>query len=88
MPSDCDDDHHLYAWTPRAFANLASELGFYAHQIEVPDFGYDRFVAEIAARLGLGIRTALLLKYIANRLRPVKEIVFRLTCIEQDADGI
>ena len=49
-----EPNHHLYSWNCQTLGNLVEECGFKVDQAEVATFGYDRFSAAWAVRLGIG----------------------------------
>ncbi len=69
-----EPNHHLYHWNAQNLGNLMTVLGWRAESVRVRRYGYDRFAANLSAKLGFGeqgfraIRTALV------ALRPLREV--------------
>jgi SAM-dependent methyltransferase len=69
-----EPNHHLYHWNAQNLGNLMSVLGWRIEAVRVRRYGYDRFAANLAARLHCGnvgfrwIRAAMV------ALRPLREV--------------
>lgn len=69
-----EPNHHLYHWNAQNLGNLMAVLGWRIEAVRVRQYGYDRFAANLAARLRCGnvgfrwIRAAMV------ALRPLREV--------------
>ena len=69
-----EPNHHLYNWNAQNLGNLAAILGFKIQSLKVRRYGYDRFAANLAARLRLGESGFRLLRACLIALRPLREV--------------
>ena len=69
-----EPNHHLYSWNAQTMANLVEECGLAVEKAGVGEFGYSRFAAEKAVRLGLGERGFRALRRLAHWARPGLEV--------------
>lgn len=69
-----DKNGHLYSWNAQTLGALVSAAGWRLERIEVLLFGYDRFAAVLAHRLGGGERMYRLLRSVLLVLRPRYEL--------------
>lgn len=49
-----EPNHHLYNWNAQNLGNLVTVLGYRIESVGVRRYGYDRFAANLAHRLGAG----------------------------------
>jgi SAM-dependent methyltransferase len=69
-----EPNHHLYSWTVQTLGRLVTDCGFHVTGAGLERYGYDRFAAAWAVRLGLGERGFRLLRRALIALRPLREI--------------
>jgi SAM-dependent methyltransferase len=69
-----EPNHHLYSWTVQTLANLVTECGFTVAEAGLARYGYDRFAAAWALRLGLGETGFRALRRCCIALRPLREV--------------
>ncbi|MES9944233.1 MAG: methyltransferase domain-containing protein [Candidatus Thiodiazotropha sp.] len=69
-----EPNHHLYAWNVQTLGNLVSDCGFDIVSGGVRRFGYDRFAANWADRLGLGESGFRFIRRVVHSLKPAKEV--------------
>jgi len=69
-----EPNHHLYSWNVQTLGNLVSDMGFTIVQGKVREFGYDRFAAVWAVRLGLGQRGFRLIRKAIHLIKPASEV--------------
>lgn len=69
-----EPNRHLFHWNAQNLGNLATILGWRIERVGVRHYGYDRFAAQTALRLGLGEGGFRLLRRLALALRPLKEV--------------
>jgi len=67
-------NHHLYSWNVQTMGNLLSDIGFTIIQGKVREFGYDRFAAVWAVKLGLGRKGYRLIRKIIHLIKPASEV--------------
>jgi SAM-dependent methyltransferase len=74
-----EPNHHLYSWNVQTLGNLVEDMAFSVVEAKVARFGYDRFAAVWAVRLGCGelgyrfIRAAVHLAKPASEVRMVAQ---------------
>jgi len=69
-----EKNHHLYSWNPQTLGNLVEECGFRVQTARLAHYGWERFAAANAVRLGLGERGFRLLHRLLVLLRPLREV--------------
>lgn len=69
-----EPNHHLYSWNVQTLGNLVIDCGFVIEQACIGRFGYDRFAAVWAVRLGLGERAFQIIRGLAHGIAPMSEI--------------
>ncbi len=69
-----EPNHHLYSWNVQTMGNLVSDIGFTIIQGNVREFGYDRFAAVWAVKLGLGQKGYRLIRKIIHLIKPASEV--------------
>ncbi|MBL9138803.1 MAG: class I SAM-dependent methyltransferase [Verrucomicrobiales bacterium] len=69
-----DPNHHLYHWNAQNLGNLVAVLGWSIEQVQVRQYGYDRFAANFAARWRLGENGFRALRAVLIALRPLREV--------------
>ena len=69
-----EPNHHLYSWNVQTLGNLLSDIGFMVLQGKVREFGYDRFAAVWAVRLGLGQTGYRLIRKTIHLIKPASEV--------------
>ncbi|MEW8062525.1 MAG: hypothetical protein AB2797_05370, partial [Candidatus Thiodiazotropha sp.] len=69
-----EPNHHLYAWNVQTLGNLVDDCGFEITSGAVRRFGYDRFAANWAQRLGFGESGFRLIRWAAHTLKPAQEV--------------
>lgn len=69
-----EPNHHLYNWNAQNLGNLVTVLGFRVLSVDVRTYGYDRFAANAAFRLGIGEGGFRLLRKTMVLLRPFWEV--------------
>lgn len=69
-----EPNHHLYSWTVQTLGRLVTDCGFEVRAAGLNRYGYDRFAAVWAVRLGLGERGFRLLRRALITLRPLREV--------------
>lgn len=72
-----EKNHHLYSWNPQTLGNLVEECGFHVHTAGLAHYGWERFAAANAVRLGLGERGFRILHRLLVLLRPLREVHVR-----------
>ncbi len=82
-----EKNHHLYSWNPQTLGNLLEECGFHAVTVGLARYGWDRFAAAWAIRLGLDEAGFRLLRRGLVLLRPLREVAVlaRKAATETDA---
>ena len=68
-----EPNHHLYSWSVQSLGNLVEESGFKVAEAGVGEFGYSRFSAVWACRLGLGRPGFICLRRLLHLLSPSYE---------------
>lgn len=69
-----EKNHHLYSWNPQTLGNLVEECGFRVQTAGLARYGWERFAAANAVRLGLGERGFRTLHRLLVLLRPLREV--------------
>ncbi len=69
-----EPNHHLYSWNVQTLGNLAQEAGFRVLNAGTGEFGYTRFSAAWAAKLGLGEAGFRSLRRLLLMIRPAWEV--------------
>ena len=69
-----EPNHHLYSWNVQTLSNLAEECGFNVAQSRLGRYGYSRFAAVLAERLGVGERGFQLIRSAIGFIRPLQEV--------------
>lgn len=69
-----EPNHHLHGWNAQSLGNLVQVLGWRVETIGVRRYGYDRFAARWAVRLGLGETGFRALRASLIALRPLREV--------------
>ncbi|MES9993180.1 MAG: methyltransferase domain-containing protein [Candidatus Thiodiazotropha sp.] len=69
-----EPNHHLYAWNVQTLGNLVSDSGFNITASGIRRFGYDRFAANWAQRLGLGESGFRLIRGLVHSVKPAQEV--------------
>lgn len=70
-----EPNHHLFSWTVQSLGNLVTSAGFWVRQAGLARYGYDRFAAAWAVRLGLGETGFRLLRRLLIAVGPLWEVV-------------
>jgi SAM-dependent methyltransferase len=73
-PIPDDRNYHLFAWNVHTMTNLVQACGFEVREAGLARFGYDRYCAQLARRLGLGFGGYRWLWRLAHLVRPEEEI--------------
>jgi hypothetical protein len=72
---DADEpNHHLFSWNVQTLGNLVTECGLRVDTAEVGRFGYDRFSAALACKLGIGERGFRSVRALAHGFKPASEV--------------
>lgn len=69
-----EPNHHLYTWNAQTLGNLVSVSGFRIDQVRIRRYGYDRFAANLAAKVGLGAAGFRALRALMIAVRPNREV--------------
>jgi SAM-dependent methyltransferase len=69
-----EPNHHLYSWNAQTLGNLVRELDFELHSVGCGEFGYSRFAAVWALKLGLGENGFRFIRRLGHCLRPGREV--------------
>lgn len=69
-----EPNHHLYSWNTQTLGNLVEETGFKVVESGLGEFGYSRFAAAWAVKLGLGEGGFRCLRRALHLLRPLSEV--------------
>jgi SAM-dependent methyltransferase len=69
-----EPNHHLYSWNAQTLGSLVEETGFRVAESGLGEFGYSRFAAEWAVKIGLGEGGFRCLRGILHLLRPLSEV--------------
>ena len=69
-----DPNHHLFNWNAQNLGNLVTVMGYRIESLTVQRYGYDRFAANLAARLRIGEHGFRMLRAILVALRPFLEV--------------
>ena len=69
-----EPNHHLYSWNVQTMGNLVIDMGFTIMQGNIREFGYDRFAAVRAVKLGLGQTGYRLIRKIIHLIKPASEV--------------
>jgi len=69
-----EPNHHLYSWNVQTLGNLVEEAGFQVTKAGIGEFGYSRFSAVWAAKLGLGETGFRGLRRLLHLVRPAFEV--------------
>jgi len=80
-----EPNHHLYAWNVQTLGNLVEETGFRVTESGLGEFGYSRFAAAWAVRLGLGEGGFCCLRRLLHLLRPLSEV--RIVAVKYTMDA-
>lgn len=74
-----EPNHHLYSWNVQTLGNLVNDCGFEIATSGVRRFGYDRFAANWAHRLGLGEAGFRFIRGAVHTLKPAQEVAITAT---------
>ncbi|HTI69039.1 MAG TPA: class I SAM-dependent methyltransferase [Candidatus Limnocylindria bacterium] len=74
-----EPNHHLYSWNVQTLGNLVTVAGFEIIQGGLRRYGYDRFAARVATRLGLGEPGFRMVRRLGWIVKPLREAHFILT---------
>lgn len=69
-----EPNHHLYSWNPQTLGALVEKCGFEVIQAGLKPFGYERFVANIAAKWNLPFILYKLGLFKLRLIRPEQEV--------------
>ena len=69
-----EPNHHLYNWNAQNIGNLISVLGYEIEAVGIRKYGYDRFAANLAARLRIGENGFRMIRRCMIALRPLREV--------------
>ena len=69
-----EPNHHLYSWNVQTLGNLVSALDFQILEAGLGEFGYDRFAAAWAEKLGVGETGFRFIRRLAHTIRPLREV--------------
>jgi SAM-dependent methyltransferase len=69
-----EPNHHLYAWNVQTLGNLVNDSGYTIVSSGVRRFGYDRFAANWAQRLGIGESGFRFIRGVVHALKPALEV--------------
>ena len=69
-----EKNHHVYSWNPQTLGNLVEACGFRVEEAGLGRYGWDRFAAAWAVRLGVGEMGFRLLRRLLVALRPLREV--------------
>lgn len=69
-----EPNHHLFSWNPQTLGNLALEAGFNIEALQLRRYGYDRFAARLALKMGLREGGFSVLRKLLGSLRPLLEV--------------
>lgn len=69
-----EPNHHLYHWNAQNLGNLLTVLGWRIESLRVRRYGYDRFAANLSARLRCGEAGFRLIRSGMVALRPLREV--------------
>lgn len=69
-----EPNHHLYSWNVQTLGNLVEDMGFSVVEAKVGRFGYDRFAAVWACKLGLGEPGYRFIRGLTHVLKPAFEV--------------
>ena len=69
-----EPNHHLYSWNVQTLGNLVEESGFRVTAAATGPFGYDRFAAVWADKLGLRESGFRVLRRLLLLLKPAREV--------------
>jgi SAM-dependent methyltransferase len=68
-----EPNHHLFSWNVQSLGNLVVDSGFEVSEAGIGEFGYSRFSAVWADRLGLGERGFRVLRRVGHLVKPAFE---------------
>jgi SAM-dependent methyltransferase len=69
-----EPNHHLYTWNCQTLGNLATVGGFAVQKVGTARYGYDRFAATLAWRLGTGETGFRVGRALLRIIRPLWEV--------------
>jgi SAM-dependent methyltransferase len=69
-----EPNHHLYAWNVQTLGNLVNDCGYEIARCGIRRFGYDRFAANWAQRLGLGESGFRFIRGAVHTWKPAQEV--------------
>jgi SAM-dependent methyltransferase len=69
-----EPNHHLYSWNVQTLARLVTDCAFTVEETRLARYGYDRFAASWAVRLGLGEGGFRAFRRLLITLRPLREV--------------
>jgi SAM-dependent methyltransferase len=69
-----EPNHHLYSWNTQTLGNLVKEMGFQIAGAGTGEYGYARFAAALAAKLGIGERGFRLARRFLLTVKPIREV--------------
>lgn len=69
-----EPNHHIYSWNVQTLGNLVCDMGFRFINGQVQEFGYDRFAAVWAVKLGLGETGFRLIRKTIHLIKPASEV--------------
>ncbi|MCU7946690.1 MAG: class I SAM-dependent methyltransferase [Candidatus Thiodiazotropha sp. (ex Cardiolucina cf. quadrata)] len=74
MYDPAEPNHHLYAWNVQTLGNLVSDAGFTIESGKILRFGYDRFAAKWANKMGMGERGFRLIRSMVHLFKPANKV--------------
>lgn len=69
-----EPNHHLHGWSAQTLGNFVAVLGWHIEQVRTRRYGYDRFAAALALRVGLGVVGFRAVRSLLIALRPLREV--------------
>jgi SAM-dependent methyltransferase len=69
-----EPNHHIYSWNVQTLGNLVCDMGFKFIHGEIQEFGYDRFAAVWAVKLGLRESGFRLIRKAIHLIKPASEV--------------
>ena len=69
-----EPNHHLHSWNAQTLGNLVTVLGFKIESVTTRRYGYDRFAANLAARIGAGQSGFRFIRSCMIAIRPLREV--------------
>ncbi len=83
-----EPNRHLYTWNAQTLGNLAARLGWRIESLRVRRYGYDRAVANLAAKWKAGYRGFLTMRRLVQLAMPLREVELVAGAPAEPGEGV